>query len=327
MKLFQYWLIVVTLSLVTASTCSASACLTQESSEHGVMGTVLKFPQDNSYRIERNGEIEHLSATLSSYLLYAGDKISVLEDNEVLWFNLGGSKSIGVTKQNSPYVVEKLETATIFGNFICWLRGISEKLDSPTKQTVVIRGDQNVFVKNPSESKSEPLQLNVLSSNPSYLVEGERPLYLSWRGGKEPYAIHIIKITGDCKKTIQLLPVSPITKLFLKTDAILFEVGDDYEVHVVDGDGYGSIGRFRVVGKNNIPLGESVATEVQKLTTDISSVILAVGMELDVINAKSLGDNEKMSWFFETYQQVSAIATKQPGVHFIQEVQRRLEQR
>lgn len=303
MKLFQYWLMSVTLFLVTASVGSA-----EESSEHGVMGTVLKFPRDNSYRIEPNEETKHFSAPPIS-LLYAGDKISILEDNEVLWFNLGGSKSIGVTKQNSPYIVEKLETTDIWKNFVKWLLGISGKANTPLPMSVNTKGSQSVDVTSDSEPKSESLTLNVLSSDPraSFLIAGERSLYLSWKGGQPPYIVRISKLSEDTWCEDVMLSTLSGDRQF-RTEKLEFKPNAVYQVVIKDSSSTRSsevIGQFRSFDED-VPYPQD---ELKKFNQEFQNTVQALWMEM-----KTDKNESRSPWRFETYQQLSVLSENETNL-------------
>lgn len=223
--------------------------------------------------------------------LYAGDKITVLKDNVQLIIVLGGTEEVVIKKENSPYLVKKMEESSIWCNFV-GIFGVGacvpSEPDTPeTKVVTTTKGNPQVT----SSEGQNQLELNLLSTvepNPHFLLTGKRPLYLSWQGGKSPYVIRVSKIDDNCEQVADFLVTQAQS---VKTQEIEFKRGTSYQIVIEDSDQKSVSGQFSVVEESI-----DYPSELDGMHESIREIMKALW----------LNKNDK-NYSFEAYQRIVKI--------------------
>jgi hypothetical protein len=255
-----------------------------------MVGRINNFHGSASdYVLVRNGKKIKVGILVP---VHEGDTIIIKHQYLMLELFLGGTYSIRVSYEDSPYVVNEMDKVpdkwTNTWQWVTTLFGIwkgDNKCD-PNKMlcdplTPVVR----------SQTRGDSILMPLLQDNPSQMVAGERSLYLRWFGGKPPYQVSI-------SEDGQALTSESVEAQWLKTQPLSLAATKTYQVTIKDANGQTMTENFKVVA-TTIDFPEALQEDTS-LSPESRQTIWAM----------ELAAQKRGQWMLEAYQQASEIADK-----------------
>jgi hypothetical protein len=237
------------------------------------------------YELLRNGMVVPVAIYTQ---LENGDELSVFSEGLKMKISLADGTSITVEKNNTPYKIDSdAVTPSIVSNMLSWAGNtlnIWNNEASDGNPTMEMRS------RNPDLFNKPPLKAPLFDSKEMFVLEGLRPLYIAWRGGRGPYRVRLIETGSGIVK----FEVNEIGGERLKTGLIELVAGKSYQVEISD---IGETFKFIFNAKKD----EDIPNAVDEMS---NSKLHLLAMRM-LYATWLVGIHEE--WAFEAYQIASEI--------------------
>ncbi len=124
-------------------------------------------------------------------MLQAGDRLTVLEEDSVLYLKRDDGSRVDIRKSAAPYIVQETgqppgPMTNLWQEISAWLtRQRVDGVDRPVISVITKGGP------------IPPISLPLVPGEKARLDAGTRPLYLAWQGGEPPYQVRLTNAAGQ----------------------------------------------------------------------------------------------------------------------------------
>ncbi|MGD8914510.1 MAG: hypothetical protein PVJ68_17510 [Candidatus Thiodiazotropha sp.] len=198
-----------------------------------------------------------------------------------------------ITCEDSPYTLTKKEPYSVISNIteslkevvLSIFKGLNDQHQRAQLVSLATRGQQS------------PLFMPLIGQSGAWVAEGDRDLYLSWRGGSPPYAVCIREEGAD--KPLVKMSMLEETRVHIKSLPL---ITNKYKLEIEDARSQQLIRHFHVVTFDHMPVppGQVFAEVTNTFEKQLRETLLAAW----------LSEQDPPMWSFEAYQRVVDIAPK-----------------
>lgn len=252
--------------------------------------------EPDNYRLtKRNGDTDPVTIYKT---LEDGDCIEVTGSKASLWItsDSGPREMLSRDGVSNKCIKEKyVENASaIISNLTEWAgRWLTSRIESTTTRSVVslfTRGDE-----------ARGITIPLANQGGLRMVSGQRPVYIGWQGGKQPFSVNIVSEAGQ--RTV--FKRRNIMDRRVKIDSLSLKEGT-YRIEI--GDAVGMVAQsLHVVSPSQLPF-PTLKSHGSKSSQDRLALTEAVRLA-----------SQREGWAFEAYQTAADLAPRYRPANILQE--------